>query len=107
MTLTCSPVEEVKRNIEAPLFIEISDDEESIEVVSSPRLPQNGSPNFWPQFKAKDVKLKKPVPDSTLSDDLSVPSQWTELERYKKLKEAANTVIDTEFAELEAWIDGI
>ena len=100
-------MEENKRSIEAALFIEVSDDENSIEVVSSPRLSPKGgarrSSSTWSQVK--DIKLKNSVPGSILDDDLSVPSQWTELERYKKLKEAANAVIDTEFAELEAWID--
>ena len=99
-------MEENKRSVEAALFVEISDDENSIEVVSSPRLSQKGgarrSSSIWSQVK--DVKPKNP--GSILDDDLSVvPSQWTELERYKKLKEAANTVMDTEFAELEAWIN--
>ena len=100
-------MEENKSSIEATLFIEISDDENSIEVVSSPRLLQKGGPRRSSsiQSQVKDVKHKNTVP--ILGDDLSVPSQWAELERYKKLKEAANTVIDTEFAELEAWIDGI
>lgn len=100
-------MEENKRSIEAALFIEVSDDENSIEVVSSPRLSPKGgarrSSSIWSQVK--DIELKNSVPGSILDDDLSVPSQWTELERYKKLKEAANTVIDSEFAELEAWID--
>jgi hypothetical protein len=102
-------MEENKRSIEAALFIEISDDENSIEVVSSPRLSQKGGLRRSSSIRSqvKDVKFKNPAPSSTVGDDLSVPSQWTELERYKKLKEAANTVIDTEFAELDAWIDNI
>ena len=98
---------ENKRNIEAALFIEISDDENSVEVVSSPRLSQKGGLRRSSSIRSqvKDVKLTPG--GSTVGDDLSVPSQWTELERYKKLKEAANTVIDTEFAELDAWIDNI
>jgi hypothetical protein len=99
-------MEENKRSIEAALFIEISDDENSIEIVSSPRLSQKGGPRRS-SSQVKDVKFKDSVPGSILGDNLSVPSQWTELERYKKLKEAANTVIDTEFAELDAWIDYI
>ena len=100
-------MEENKRNIEAALFIEISDDENSVEVVSSPRLSQKGGLRRSSSIRSqvKDVKLTPG--GSTVGDDLSVPSQWTELERYKKLKEAANTVIDTEFAELDAWIDNI
>ena len=101
-------MEENKRSIEAALFIEISDDESSIEI-SSPRLTQKGGPqrssSIWSQVK--DVKLKNPMPGSIPGDDLPVPSQWTELERYKKLKEAANAVDDAEFAELDAWLDGI
>ena len=102
-------MEENERNIEAALFIEISDDENSVEVVSSPRLSQKGGLRRSSSIRSqvKDVKLKNPAPGPTVGDDLSVPSQWTELERYKKLKEAANTVIDTEFAELDAWIDNI
>jgi hypothetical protein len=101
-------MEENKRSTEAALFIEISDDENSIEVVSSPRLSQKGGLRRSSSIRSqvKDVKFKNPAPGSTV-DDLSVPSQWTELERYKKLKEVANTVIDTEFAELDAWIDNI
>ena len=98
-------MEENKRSIEAALFIELSDDENSIEIVSSPRLSQKGGSRRSSSQEVKDVKLK--VSGSILGDDLSVTSQWTEWERYKKLKEAANTVIDAEFAELEAWIDGI
>jgi hypothetical protein len=88
-------MEENKRSIETALFIEISDDENSIEVVSSPRLSPKGGPQRTSSI------------GSILGDDLSVPSRWSELERYKKLKEAANTVIDTEFAELDAWLDEI
>jgi hypothetical protein len=101
-------MEKNKRSIEAALFIEISDDENSIEVVSSPRLSQKGGPRRSSSIRSqvKDVKLKSPMPDSILGD-LSVPSQLTELERFQKLKEAANTVIDTEFAELDAWLDEI
>ena len=99
-------MEENKRGIEAALFIELSDDENSIEVLSSPRHSQKGGPRRS-SSQVKDVKPKNPVSGSILGDNLSAPSQWIELERYKKLKEAANTVIDTEFAELEAWIDDI
>ena len=102
-------MKENKRSIEADLFIEISDDENSVEIVSSPRLSQKGGPrrSSSNQFQVKNVKLKNPVSGSIFGDDLPVTSQWTEWERYKKIKEAANTVVDTEFAELEAWIDGI
>ena len=102
-------MEENKKSIEAALFIEISDDENSIEVVSSPKLSQKGGPRRSSSIRpqVKDVQLKNPMLGSILGDDLSVPLQWTELERYKKLKEAANTVIDSEFAELEAWLDEI
>lgn len=51
--------------------------------------------------------IRSQVSGSILGDDLPATSQWTEWERYKKLKEAANTVIDAEFAELEAWIEEI
>lgn len=101
---------ENKRSTEAALFIEVSDDENSIEIVSSPRLfSQKGGPRRSSSIRSqvKDVKVKNSVSGSILGDDLSVTSQWTEWERYKKLKEAANTVIDTEFTELEAWIDDI
>jgi hypothetical protein len=103
-------MEENKRSIEAALFIEVSDDENSIEIVSSPRpFSQKGdsqrSSSIWSHVN--DVKLKNPASGSILDDDLPATSQWTEWERYKKLKDASNTVIDAEFAELEAWIDEI
>jgi hypothetical protein len=108
-------MEENKRNIEAALFIEVSDDENSIEIVSSPKFFSQGGQQRSSSIRAqvKDVKLKNPVSasipvsGSILGNDLSVTSQWTEWERRKKFKEVANTVIDTEFAELEAWIDDI
>jgi hypothetical protein len=90
-----------KRSIEATLFFEISDDENSIEIVPSPRLSQKGSSSI--QSRDKECAMS----GSTLGGDLSLPSRWAELERYKKLKEAADTVIDSEFAELEAWLDEI
>ena len=103
-------MEENKRGIEADLFIEVSDDENSIEIVSSPRpFSQKGGPRRSSSIRSqvKDVKLKNPLSGSILSDDLPATSQWTEWERYKQLKEAADTMIDAEFAELEAWIDEI
>ena len=103
-------MEEDKRSTEAVLFIEVSDDENSIEIVSSPRpFSQKGGPHQSSSIRSqvKDVQFKNPASGSVLGDDLSVTSQWTEWERYKKLKEAANTLNDTEFAELEAWIDDI
>jgi hypothetical protein len=99
-------MEKNKGSIEAALFIEISDDENSIEIVSSPRLSQGG-PRQPSSIRSQVKDVKNSMPGSILGDDLSVPSQWTELERYRNLKEAANTVIDTEFAELDAWLDEI
>ena len=95
-----------KRSIEAALFFEISDDENSIEIIPSPRLSQKGGPRrSSSSIQSRDKEC--PMSGSTLGGDLSLPSRWAELERYKKLKEAADTVIDSEFAELEAWLDEI
>lgn len=92
---------ENKRSKKAALFIEVSDDENSIEIVSSPRpFSEKGGPR-------RSSSIRSQVSGSILGDDLPATSQWTEWERYKKLKEVANTVIDDEFAELEAWIDEI
>ena len=103
-------MEENKRSFEAALFIELSDDENSIEIVSSPRpFSQKGGLRRSSSIRSpvKDVEPKNSMSGSILGNDLSVTSQWTEWERYQKLKEAADTVIDTEFEELEAWINDI
>jgi hypothetical protein len=70
---------ENKRSIEAALFIEISDDESSIEVVYS-RLSQKGRLRQSSSIRSPVKDLKNPMPGSILGDDLSVPSRWTELE---------------------------
>ena len=91
-----------KGSIEA-VFLEISDDENSIEVVTSPRLLQKGGLQGSSSIQSQDTTRSC----RTLSGDSPLPSQWTELERRKKFKEAAETVIDSEFAELDAWLDEI
>ena len=102
-------MEENKRSFEEALFIELSDDENSIEIVSSPRSfsQKGGLQRSSIRSPVKDVEPKISMSGSILGNDLSVTSQWTEWERYQKLKEAADTVIDTEFEELEAWINDI
>ena len=103
---------EDERNVEAALFLELSDDENSIEIVSSPRLltkvgPQRNmeSPSIRSSEMIPDMDVKfKSMSSSSFGGDLSLPTHLNHLERYKKLKEAADTEIDTEFAELDAWL---
>jgi hypothetical protein len=103
---------EEESSLEAALFLEISDDENSIEISSSPRPFQKEGPRRSSsiQSRDKDDQLKYPMPGSSiLGGGLSLlsPPRWTELERYKKLKEAADTVMDSDFAELDAWLNEI
>jgi hypothetical protein len=102
---------EDERNVEAALFLELSDDENSIEIVSSPRLltkvgPQRNmvSPSIRSSEMIPDMDVKfKSMPSSSFSD-LSLPTHLNHLERFKKLQEAADAPIDAEFAELDAWL---
>ena len=97
---------EDERNVEAALFLEVSDDENSIEIVSSPRLLTKVGPQRKVSLEMipdMDVKFKS-MSSSSFGGDLSLPAHLNHLERYKKLKEAADTEIDTEFAELDAWL---
>jgi len=91
-----------KRSVEAALFLELSDDENSFGTVPS---PQKGELRRSPSMQSLDKEY--PMSGSTLGGDSSLPSRWTEVERYNKLKEDADTVIDSDFAELDAWLDEI
>ena len=94
-----------KRSVEAALFVELSDDENSFGIFPSPRLSQKGELRRSSSIQSLDKEF--PMSGSTLDGDSSLPSRWTEVERYKKLKEDADTVIDSDFAELDAWLDEI
>ena len=85
------------RSVETPLFLEISDNENSI---LSPGLLQKAEPQRSSSIPDKDV-----VTGSSCGD-LSLPTPLNHhLVRYKKLKEAAETMVDSEFAELNAWLE--
>lgn len=83
-------MEEDERSVEVALFLE----------TCSPRLSSK-------ELRGSDSnrdKDKCSKSGSGSGSDSSLPRQSTHLERYRKLKEAAETEIDTEFAELDAWI---
>jgi len=113
-------MEENERNTEAALFLELSDDENSIEIVSSPKLSTKlgpprcnmnmASPSVQSStmLRFRDVKFKNPMsptlPGSSSGRDLPLATPSVHLESYKRVKEAAETVYDSEFAELDAWL---
>lgn len=93
-----------ERSNEAALFFESSDDENSIQIVPSPRLsqkigPQRRNKNMAStssqsskMLQERDVKFKYPTSPPILSD----PSAYHDL--------SLEAAVDSEFAELDAWL---
>jgi hypothetical protein len=113
-------MEENESNIEAALFLESSDKENSLEIVPSPRLSQNVGPrrqnmnnmntassSMQSSKMLRDMDVKFKYPGSSFSF-LSLSTQSRDLETPKKDEKTTEPAIDSdsdnEFAELDAWL---
>lgn len=97
-------MEENERSNEAALFFELSDDENSIQIIPSPRLSQKIGPQrrnmsmgstssqSSKMLQERDVKFKYPTSPPILSD----PSTYHDL--------SLEATVDSELAELDAWL---